>query len=188
MWVEMMKKRYPVLIPVLVIAVTSAIALREFAVYKAGGRPESEFLEYAFQWFSPRRNYIIAQMSMDSAISELRVGHRWRGKYQFYLWVPDEIRDCKPVSEALGVRCEVFNHKGVLVYCRKELPSKNVFWFKDKIAMKRGSLRSVCAYWVPSNVPLDEPCRVVITLTGDVEVFMEKYKEVRLVMKKVRDK
>ena len=188
MWIEMMKKRYPVLIAGFLIAVMSAILLQEFFVYKTGGRPESAFLEYAFQWFSPRRNYIIAQRSMESALSELYVGHRWRGKYQFYLWVPDEIKDSKPVSEALGVRCEVFNHKGVLVYCREEAPSKNVFWFKDRVLKKRGSIRGVCAYRVPDNVPLDEPCRVVITLTGDVEVFMEKYKEVCLVMKKVRDK
>ena len=184
----MMKKHYPVLIAVLMIAVMSAIMLREFTVYKAGGRPESAFLEYAFQWFCPRRDYIIADVAMESAVTELCVVHKWRGKYQFYLWVSDEKKDCEPVSELLGVRCEVFNHRGVLVYFRKEAPSKNVFWFKDRVVMKRGSIRGVCAYWAPDNVPFDEQCRIVITLTGDVDAFMRKHQEVHLVMEKERDK
>ena len=64
-----MKKHYLVLIATLMIAAMSAVMIREFTVYRDGGRPESAFLEYAFQWFFPRRDYTIADVAMDSAVT-----------------------------------------------------------------------------------------------------------------------
>jgi hypothetical protein len=183
-----MTRKFIVLIAVAAV-VSAVLVLQDFATFNDGGRPKSSFLENVFSMFlHHRRDYNILRIPLTSKSVEVYVSHRWRGKYQFYLWVPDEIADCSPVSEIMGVKFEITDDKGEKVYSYEEEPKRYAFWFKDPVAMGDGSVRSVCVYYTPNDAPLDELCRMKITLTGDVDKFLENHHVVHLVLQKERDK
>ena len=165
------------------------IAARDFVVFMNGGRPWSPLTDEIFSiLFYPERNSLVARIPIETNSAEFPVSHKWRGKYQISLWVPDEIRDCTPVLKLIGVQCAIYNEKGVLTYSSERMPSKNVFWFKDRTGSRKGSSRWLTSYCAPSNAPLDELCRIRISLTGDVKAFFEQYHTVHILIEKERDK
>ncbi len=188
MWNKMTKK-FIVAMAFAVVAASVILVSQDFETFNDGGRPRSPFLENVFSlFFHQRRDYTIVRIPLTSKSVEVYVSHRWRGKYQFYLWVPDEIADCSPVSEIMGVKFEIEDDRGMTVYSYEEDPKRYAFWFKDSVAMGDGSVRSVCIYYTPNDAPLDELCRMKITLTGEVDKFLENHHVVHLILQKERDK
>lgn len=170
------------------IVATSIVAVgvvmsHEMAVYKEGKRPWFALTDRLCGIFlHAKRDNLVVQIPVTGRDVRRMISHRWRGNYQFSLW----ISDMAEVTEKIGMRSIFRDKNGKCIFEQVYSPDIYTSW---RTTMSRPG-RS-CAFWmydVPTNVPLDNEVIVEISLLGEVENFLAKHPSAKIVLLKERDK
>lgn len=173
-----------------VLACTYAILfLIDFFTYRNGGRPWLSVNDdiCGILFFSKRDN-VVANYPVRAARFEFAVVHKWRGKYQFVLRVPEVYDDFKAVNEVITIKYTFLRSDGCKVFEYNDLISKNRWWTRSRDERWPGSDIAFRMYCAPKDVPLDENLTAVVQLLGDVEIFLNRYPQAQLFLEKRNDK
>ena len=171
----------------MILIVTAFVAVlvifRDIAVYRNGGRPWLAIVDsFCGIFCTAKRNTLIAAIPVREKHMSLRVSHPWRGKYQFWLRVPDD----GDVSEKLGLKCLFRDQSGNLLFEQEFSPETYASWYP--MLQRDGKYRAFWMYSVPQDVPLDIVVAVEICLSGEVDAFLRNHPESELLLVKERDK
>ena len=140
---------------------------RDICTYINGGRPWSETVDGICGIFlHPKRNNTIVRVPISGECLHFTVSHKWRGNYQFRIWVPDEIPDNVSVSERIGLDCTFLDGEGREVYINHNPPTPYASWLKVNRELPVGSEMNFRMYLAPDNVPLDDELTVKAVFFG----------------------
>ena len=166
-----------------------AFVFRDICIYIDGGRPWSSTVDGVCDiFFHPKRNNIVAKVPLSGDSLHLVVSHRWRGKYQFRLWIPDEIPDNVAVTEQIGLDSTFFDRDGNKVYVNHTPPTPHAWWLKVNRNLPLGSEMDFRMYLAPDDVPLDDELSVNVKFYGQFNKFYAAHTNACLVLVKERDK
>ena len=88
---------------VTVIAICVFVA-HDVHVYINGGRPWSATIDgICGIFFTPKRNCVVLKVPVENERIKVKVSHKWRGNYQFRLWVPETDDGRPPSIEQIGL-------------------------------------------------------------------------------------
>lgn len=165
------------------------LIVRDVCVYVNGGRPCSAIVDGLCDvFFHPKRNNTVVRVPIYGSNLQFVVSHKWRGNYQFRLWVPDEIPDNSTVTEQIGLDCFFLDRNGNRVYLNHTPPTSHAWWLKVDRDLPLGSEMDFRMYLAPENVPLDEELIVKAKFYGQFDKFYGAHTNAYLVLVKERDK
>lgn len=163
--------------------------VNDIRLYLGGGRPRLAVVEdLCGIILHPKRNWVVAKIPVREADAELMVSHRWRGNYQFRLWVSEEMDEKEAVRDRLGIHCRFFDGSGSEVFAYDAWLSAHSSWTQRRWEMPYGRELSFRMYRAPEDVPLDEKLKVTVRFEGDVKKFISAHTNSLLLVVKERDK
>lgn len=172
-----------------VVACLLALLIHDVLVFKLGGRPFSATIDGICGIFiTPRRDCIVAKALIESDRVKMNVAHRWRGNYQFKIWMPDVEGEKVPDEDLIGINCMFADETGKIV-CRHESKlSKYLSWQKGHVGIPYGYAKTFRMYNAPLDVPLDKPLDVEVFFAGDIIGLLKSCPGACLLLVKERDK
>lgn len=186
-----MKKRTItfLLIGVGILLLAVAVSVEDICVYIDGGRPRSATIDSLCGiFFHARRNNLVAKIPIRGVQTRMTVSHKWRGNYQFRLWVPDSIEGFISADETIGMDCVFCDKNGAAVYTNRTPASVNSLWSLEARDGSKGSDLAFRMYRVPDDVPMEEELTVKIKFNGQFEKFFAVHSNACIVLVKERDK
>ncbi len=186
-----MKKRTIsfLLIGVAMLLLATAAVVKDICIYIDGGRPWSATIDgICGIFFHAKRNNLLARVPVCGNQTRMTVSHKWRGSYQFRLWIPDAIEGFISAAETIGMDCVFYDKNGVIVYANRTPPSINSLWSMVARDGSKGSDLAFRMYSAPDDVPLDEELTVKVRFRGQFEKFFVAHSNACLVLVKERDK
>lgn len=177
-----------VLLSVGAMAVSLFIA-NDIRLYLDGGRPRLAVVDdLCGIILHPKRNWVVAKVPVREEGAEFTVSHRWRGNYQFRLWVPEEMNEEEAVRDRLGIHCRFFDGNGSEVFAYGAWLSAHSSWTQRRWEMPYGKELSFRMYRAPDDVPLDENLKLTVKFGGDIQKFILAHPNSLLLVVKERDK
>lgn len=184
----MMKIVIKIIFIAVVIAICALLA-HDVWVYIKGGRPWSATTDSICGIFlTPKRNCVVAKVPIQGALVKMKVSHRWRGNYQFRIWVPETKDGKSPSVERIGLVWRFIDETGKEVFTRTSQPSEYSSWDTQLVGVPYGYAKSFLMYMVPDEVPLDRTLDAEIQINGEYEKFKNLYPKSYLLLIKERDK
>ena len=127
-------------------------------------------------------------MPIQGALVKMKVSHRWRGNYQFRIWVPETKDGKSPSVERIGLVWRFIDETGKEIFTRTSQPSEYSSWDTQLVGVPYGYAKSFLMYMVPDEVPLDRTLDAEIQINGEYEKFKNLYPKSYLLLIKERDK
>lgn len=166
-----------------------SLIIRDVCIYINGGRPRSAIVDGLCDvFFHPKRSNTVVRVPINGRCLQFVVFHKWRGNYQFRLWIPDEIPDGASVTEQIGLDCTFLDGEGNKVYVNHTPPTPYASWLKVNRDLPLGSEMDFRMYRAPENVPLDDELTVKAIFCGQFDKFYAAHTNAYLVLVKERDK
>ena len=166
-----------------------SLIIRDVSIYINGGRPRSAIVDGLCDlFFHPKRNNTVVRVPINGNCLQFVVSHKWRGNYQFRLWIPDEIPDGASVTEQIGLDCTFLDGEGNKVYVNHTPPTPYASWLRVNRDLPLGSEMDFRMYRAPENVPLDDELTVKAIFSGQFDKFYAAHTNAYLVLVKERDK
>ena len=173
---------------VTVIAICAFVA-HDVHVYINGGRPWSATIDgICGIFFTPKRNCVVLKVPVENERMKVKVSHRWRGNYQFRLWVPETDDGRPPSIEQIGLDWRFEDETGRKIFNRISPPSEYSSWDSQLVGVPYGYAKSFQMYVAPLDVPLDRWINAEIKITGEFQRFKKSYPKSYLLLIKERDK
>ena len=183
-----MKVFVKVVLIVTVIAICAFVA-HDVHVYINGGRPWSATIDgICGIFFTPKRNCVVLKVPVENERIKVKVSHKWRGNYQFRLWVPETDTGMPPSVERTGLNWRFIDKDGKIVFNQISPPSEYSPWDKQLVGVSHGYAKSFQMYVAPLDVPLDRWINAEIKITGEFQRFKKSYPKSYLLLIKERDK
>lgn len=174
---------------VFIVICLGALIVHDVQTFRTGGRPWSGIIDGICGIFiTPARNCIVAQNKIEGRRVTMNVSHRWRGNYQFRIWVPDDEDGNPPRNDRIGATFRFFDGTGKTVFEQKFEASKYSEWCNRSYGIPYGYTKSFWMYTAPGNVPLDKVLDVEIVFSGQIDAFLKSHSNPFIVLVKERDK
>jgi len=171
-----------------VIAVCAFVA-HDVLAYINGNGPWSATIDgICGIFFTPKRNCIVLKAPVKNERTKLKVSHRWRGNYQFRLWVPETDSGMPPSVERIGLNWRFLDEEGRTVFNQISPPSEYSPWDNQLVGVPHGYAKSFLMYTAPCDVPLDTFLDVEIEILGEFDKFVKACPKSFLLLIKERDK
>jgi hypothetical protein len=173
---------------VTVIAICAFVA-HDVHVFINGGRSWSATIDGVCGiFFTPKRNCVVLKVPVQNGRMKMKVSHRWRGNYQFRLWVPNTGNGKPPSVERIGLNWRFIDEDRRIIFNQMSPPSEYSPWDNQLVGVPHGYAKSFLMYTAPYDVPLDRLLDVEIQISGEFDKFKKSYPKSFLLLIKERDK
>jgi hypothetical protein len=171
------------------VIVVCVLVAHDVHVYINGGRPWSATIDGVCGiFFTPKRNCVVLKVPVQNGRMKMKVSHRWRGNYQFRLWVPNTENGKPPSVERIGLTWRFIDEEGRMVFNQMSPPSEYSPWDNQLVGVPYGYAKSFLMYTAPCDVPLDESLDADVQISGEFDKFKKSYPKSFLLLIKERDK
>lgn len=171
------------------IMLVCALGVHDVYVYVNGNRPWSATIDgICGIFFTPKRNCVVLKVPVENERMKVKVSHRWRGNYQFRLWVPKTDTGKPPIVERIGLNWRFTDKNGRIIFNQISPPSEYSPWDNQLVGVPYGYAKSFLMYTAPCDVPLDISLDVEIEILGEFDKLVRTCSKPFLLLIKERDK